>query len=95
MDIFRDVEHNRKATDEKLLQERQRTDSLLAGVPATGADEILDHPRADADAEALSQLVDHAVRRVRVEKTQRRHQHVLVQRPDRKRRDRHEQPCGD
>jgi signal transduction histidine kinase len=52
MDIFREVEHNRKDTDEKLLQERQRTDSLLAGEPATHPDEILDDAHAETETEA-------------------------------------------
>jgi signal transduction histidine kinase len=57
MDTRRIVEHDRKETDEKLREERERTDSLLGGEPVARADDVLDQGRAAAE-ERLRQVRD-------------------------------------
>ena len=51
--------------------------------------------RADADAQPLADLVDHLVGRVHDHPAQRRHQHVLVERPGREQRARDREPQRD
>ena len=49
---------------------------------------------ADADAQALAELVDHLIRRVSEQHAQRRRDDVLVQRPEGERRPENQQPGG-
>jgi len=48
MDLRREVEHDRQETDEKLQEERERTDRLLSGEPVRRADAVLEQAREDA-----------------------------------------------
>ena len=51
VDILRGVDDDRRNTDAKLRQERDRTDRVLAGEPVCRADDVVEQERADAEAQ--------------------------------------------
>jgi hypothetical protein len=51
VDIRRDVEHDRRDTDRKLREERDRTDRVLAGDPAPPANDTLEQARSNVEAQ--------------------------------------------
>src|ERR671938_333311 len=57
MDIRRNIEGDRRDTDEKLREEREHTDRVIAREPVQRADEVLEQTRAEAE-ERLRQLRD-------------------------------------